>query len=153
MGSPFSLATHVDFGQLKSPEILWHNIFSVWSRMVHRYFGQVKFELSWGGETDGGGGHVAAGGGVEGGGGGGVDGGSGVEDGGGERGQDNLSAVTTSTHNLANFEASIMQVRIRQVLLSQYRSSEQKGDNTENHMWLNLVNLTARSSPLKKTLV
>ena len=119
--------------------------------MVLRCFGQVKFELSWGGETDGGGGHVAGGGGVEGG--GGVDGGSGVEDGVGGKGQDNLSAVTNSTHNLANFEASIMQVRIRQVLLSQYRSSEQKGDNTENHMWLNLVNLTARSSPLKKTLV
>ena len=99
--------------------------------MVHRYFGQVKFELSWGGETDGGGG-------VEGGGGGVVDGGSGVEHGG--RGQDNLPAVTTSTHNLANFEASIMQVRIRQVLLSQYRSSEPKGDNTDDHMYLNLVN-------------
>ena len=74
MGSPFSLPTHVDFGKLKSPEILWHNIFSVWSRMVHRYFGQVKFELSWGGETDGGGGDVAGGVGVEGGGGGGVEG-------------------------------------------------------------------------------
>ena len=100
MGSPFSLATHVDFGQLKSPEILWHNIFSVWSRMVHRYFGQVKFELSWGGETDGGGGDVAGGGGGV------VDGGGGVEGGGG--GQDNF-AVTTTNHN---FEASMMQVRI-----------------------------------------
>ena len=67
--------------------------------MVHRYFGQVKFELSWGSETDGGGG-------VEGGGGGVVDGGGGVEGGGG--GQDNF-AVTTSNHN---FEASMMQVRI-----------------------------------------
>ena len=114
------------------------------------FWSQVKFELSWGGEPEGVEGDVAGGGGVEGGGGGVVDGGSGVEHGG--RGQDNLSAVTTSTHNLANFEASIMQVRIRQVLLSQYRSSEPKGDNTENHMWFDLVNLTPRSSPSKKTL-
>ena len=38
------------------------------------------------------------------------------------------------------------------ILLSQYRSSEPKGDNTENHMWFDLVNLTPRSSPSKKTL-
>ena len=68
--------------------------------MVHRCFDQVKFELSWGGETDGGGGDVAGGGGGV------VDGGGGVEGGGG--GQDNF-AVTTTNHN---FEASMMQVRI-----------------------------------------
>ena len=92
-------------------QIFWGVIFFfcfVWSKMVLRCFGQVKFELSWGGETDGGGGDVAGGGGGV------VDGGGGVEGGGG--GQDNF-AVTTTNHN---FEASMMQVIIRQVLCTEH---------------------------------